>query len=234
MRTSYTAIPSTAVKHCLMAGFMFAIGISYSSWVLEWALNPTLDPTTSFLSELAAPGQPYNNLFEYADTFTGSLTVCIATAGLLWFSGTALKIFSWIALNLFGAATIADSLVPLTCISSCATENSGFLPQLHQTHALTSTAAVLSIFAAIGGFTILAARNHLFPQLHYSRITILTILIASTLWLSIADNLERPLAVNLYLGVIQRIEVSAISLWLTLFGVSAYLEYRMETKETSR
>lgn len=209
----------------VQAGLAVAIavaGIAYSSWILEFFLDTGLDPTNSFLSELDALGRPYREVFSYADTLTGSLAVLASLAGLLLLPRRPLITTGWIAFLIFGASTIADARLPISCIPTpvhpCGTEPSGLFPQLHHAHALTSTIAVFGIFIAMIAFSWAAFRYRAWPVLRVVGLAFLVICAVTAAWMLIADNLPGDYA----LGVAQRIQVGTMSLWIVTLGVAVW------------
>ena len=197
-------------------------GIVYSSWLLEFVLPTGLNPTNSFLSELDALGRPYRWVFSWADTTSGTLMVLSAITGLLVFPRRALTNIGWAAVGVFGAATIADSRFPITCIPTpmhpCSGEPSGLFPQLHHIHALTSTIAVFAIFIAMIAFTWAAFRYRTMPLLRAIGLTLLVITAVTTAWMLIADNLPG----DYKLGTAQRVQVGGMSLWLVALSVAVW------------
>ncbi|NQE88659.1 DUF998 domain-containing protein [Nocardia terpenica] len=200
-------------------------GVSYSSWVLEFVLPVGLNPIRSFLSELDAQGRPYGWVFSTADTVTGTLALVAAVGGLYAFSRRRLSTIAWVALGVFGAATIADAQWPLRPCrpDPCPTKDSGLFPQLHQIHALTSTVAVTAIFVAMIGFSVAAFRYRRWPILRHSGLWILILGSAVTAWMLVADNLPG----NYALGIAQRIQVGSMTLWLVALGVQIWVAERV-------
>ena len=197
-------------------------GIVYSSWGLEFVLPTGLNPTNSFLSELEALGRPYRGVFSWADTLSGALMVLAAISGLLLLPRRALTTVGWVAVGVFGGATIADSRFPVTCVptpvSPCAGEPSGLFPQLHHIHALTSTIAVVSILVAMIAFTWAAFRYRRWPLLRTLGLALLIVTAATSAWMMIADNLTG----DYKLGIAQRIQVGGMSLWLVALAVTVW------------
>ncbi len=218
---------STTVRTVLAVAIAVA-GIAYSSWLLEFVLDTGLDPTNSFLSELDAIGQPYREVFSTADTITGCLLVVSSLFALLRLPRRRLTNVGWCALLVFGAATIADARLPIGCIptpvQSCGSEPSGLFPQLHHIHALTSTIAVNAIFVAMIAFSFAAYRYRMLPVLRVIGLALLVIASVTTAWMLIADNLTG----DYNLGIAQRAQVGAMSLWLVALGFAVYMT-RSET-----
>ncbi|WP_228538864.1 DUF998 domain-containing protein [Nocardia sp. XZ_19_385] len=211
-----------------MAVALALAGLCYSSWVLEFVLPVDADPVNTFLSELDAEGKPYRWVFATGDKVTAALLIPTALAGLWIFPRRRLTTLGWVALLCFSAATIADVLLPLPdCDSanapSCGGDHSALFPQLHQPHALTSTLAVTSIAVAVFAFSLAAFRYR--PRWRILRelgLAFLVIGALATIWMLVADNLSGDYA----LGIAQRIQVGAMSLWLATLGIAVLREAR--------
>ncbi len=207
------------LRWCVAAAVAVA-GICYSSWVLEFVLPIGLNPVDSFLSELDADGKPYGWVFSTGDTVAGSLALAAAVGGLCAFRRRRLSTAAWIALGCFGASTIADAQWPIQpCPGGC---DNGLFPQLHQVHALTSTLAVTSIFAAMVLFGLAAFRYRCRPVVRHAGLWIPLLGAAATVWMMIADNLSGDYA----LGIAQRIQVGSMSLWLVVLAVQIVVAER--------
>ncbi|MFB7877335.1 DUF998 domain-containing protein [Nocardia sp. NPDC056064] len=208
----------------LIALAIAAAGLCYSSWVLEFVLPIHVDPVDTFLSELDAEGKPYREVFATADKLVGLLLIPAALGGLLVFRRRALTTTGWLALLCFGASTIADAMLPLhdcdPAVSDCG--DSGLFPQLHQPHALTSTLAVTSIAVAAFAFSAAAYRYHRWAILREFGVVVLLVGSAATIWMLVADNLSGSYA----LGIAQRIQVGAMSLWLLALAAAVLVEAR--------
>ncbi len=209
----------------LIAAAIAVAGLCYSSWVLEFVLPIDTDPVNAFLSELDAEGKPYREVFATADKLVGLLLIPAALGGLLVFRRRALTTTGWLALLCFGAATIADAMLPLRdcdpTVSACGGD-SGLFPQLHQPHALTSTLAVTSIAVAAFAFSVAAYRYHRWWILREFGVVVLVVGSAATIWMLVADNLSGSYA----LGIAQRIQVGAMSLWLLALAAAVLVESR--------
>lgn len=79
---------------------------------LEFFLDTGLDPVTSFLSELDAENQKYRDVFGNADVLSAILMLISGALGLLITPRRRLYVTGWIALAVFGIATIADASFP--------------------------------------------------------------------------------------------------------------------------
>jgi len=214
---------SRAVRRSIAMSIAVA-GVCYSSWVLEFVLPIRVNPVRTFLSELDAGDRPYAWVFSAADTVTGVLALMAGVAGLYAFSRRRLSTAGWAALTVFGASTIADARWPLhTCRPDpCPPPHDGLFPQLHQIHALTSTLAVTAIFVAMIAFSAAAFRYRSWPMLRHGGLWIVIFGSAVTTWMLIADNLPG----NYALGIAQRIQIGAISLWLVALAVQIFVAER--------
>lgn len=200
-------------------------GFGYSSWVLEFILPIKSDPTNTFLSQLAEKGAPFRWVFTTGDTVSGSLLVVAGLGGLLLFSRRLYSSIGWIALVCFGGATIWDAQAPLQAADPTAPKryvDTGLFPQLHQVHALTSSLAVFSIYAAMVAFSVAAFKYRRWPILRHTGLWILIVGSVVTAWMLIADNLPG----NYGLGIAQRIQVGAMSLWLVVLAVQIVVAER--------
>ncbi|MFB8276566.1 DUF998 domain-containing protein [Nocardia colli] len=213
------------VASLVIAAAILIAGVCYSSWVLEFVLKIDVDPVNSFLSELDAEGKPYRAVFATADKIVGAVLIPAAIGGLLIFPRRRFTTIGWVALFCFGAATIADVLLPL---KDCTANDSGcgggseLFPQLHQPHALSSTIAVTSIAVATFAFSLAAFRYHRWRILREAGLVVLVVGSAATVWMLVADNLPG----NYALGIAQRIQVGSMSLWLITLAAAVILEGR--------
>eukprot|EP01133_Synstelium_polycarpum_P019814 gene19814-23735_t len=191
-------------------------GIVYSSWILEFFLDTGLDPVTSFLSELDAENQKYRDVFGNADVLSAILMLISGALGLLITPRRRLYVTGWIALAVFGIATIADASFPLECSGEGCPSSApdGLLPQLHHVHALTSSVAVFAIFTAMIAFTVGAFRYREHPSLRTTGLTILILTSLATVWMLTTNSIEVSGGGNLGLGIAQRAQVLGMSLWL--------------------
>lgn len=138
------------------AGLMMLGGLFYSVWLLELLLPTKLSPRTSYVSELGANGEPHALLFRMGDTLAGvSMTVAGLVALLLLRRSPSWRHERWAfrLLALFGLATVADSLCPMSCVATrdaecAAREASWQVPWTHLAHTGTSTVAVTALGVA--------------------------------------------------------------------------------------
>src|SRR5689334_17159598 len=57
-------------------------GIAYASWVLQFVVNPGLDPVNGYVSELSASDQPYHGVFAAGDFMSGVLVIAVVAVVL--------------------------------------------------------------------------------------------------------------------------------------------------------
>ncbi|MVO83978.1 DUF998 domain-containing protein [Streptomyces sp. p1417] len=157
---SARAAPRTAVAVLLTLG-----ALAYTTWTLEAFLPTGLSPLRTYVSELAAKDQPYGTFFRTLDLAAGVLVCAGAVGGLLWLRPRAvsrgrglLAAGGWGGVAVFGAATAADSRLPLSCAptadAACAArERAGAVPLTHAAHAVSSSVAVAG---ALVGMVLLA------------------------------------------------------------------------------
>lgn len=200
-------------------------GASYASWILQFWLNPGLDPVNGYVSELSASDQPFHWLFAAGDLLSGVLTIGVAAAVLRLGAARAWALAGWLALIAFGVFSIADSLFAMDCApnsdTTCALrERAGQVSFAHNFHMVTSTLAVTAGIIGLIALTVAARRYHRWP------------VIARWGWpLMIAETATAlatlPLMYfGLLLGVVERVQVSVISLWLLVIAGELYAERR--------
>lgn len=163
-RTGSTSRPVTVAQV-----FLTLAGILYVGVVLEVAAGWPLDPTRSYLSELAALDQPTSALFRGTDLAAGALVVAgLAVLGVAYrrrraaghAAATLVQRVTFWALVAFGLATMADALLPLDCalsVGTCAArEEAGHLSATHHAHTFSSVASGIGSFVASAGIVWLA------------------------------------------------------------------------------
>lgn len=197
----------------------------YSAWLIAPLLGSELSPLTSFVSEVGATGQPYAHLFRATDLLAG--TAFVVAAVLARRAAGPLPRFALIALAglaALGAATMCDSLLPLSCTptadAACAArEAAGDVPFTHAGHAVSSGIAGFAGFVAVvawGLWRRSAARGAArgFDGARWALGLGLAYLL-STAW-TLAAMLEPAL----HLGLAQRVQVLSLTAWLALLATS--------------
>lgn len=209
-----------------IAGALLGLGAAaYSAWMLEAVLATGLDPVRTYVSELAAETEPLGGLFRTTDLAAGLLIV----AGALW--GLALlrphrawTRAGWAGLLLFGAATAADSRLPLTCTptadAECAgLEAAGALPGTHTAHAGTSSLAVTGAVVAMVTLTLAARRYRAWHPLARFGPWAVGLELAATIWTLASVAAFETGRGTWLLGLGQRAQVLLIAGWLALFAL---------------
>ncbi|MFD7708010.1 DUF998 domain-containing protein [Streptomyces sp. NPDC059786] len=201
--------------------------LTYSAWALEAFLPTNLPPTSTYVSELAALDQPDGALFRTTDLIAGMLLSAAALTALR--PRTALsprtsrwETTGWSALTLFGAATAADSRLPMSCAPTmnalCARrERAGALPLTHQAHAASSMIAMCAALAALASLTY--TFRHDAPSSALSRYGpwLALLALAATAWTltAIAHTAQGDTA---WLGTAQRLQLTILATWLLLLA----------------
>ncbi|KXO98273.1 DUF998 domain-containing protein [Tsukamurella pseudospumae] len=192
--------------------------VLYSTWLIASLLGSELSPLTSFVSEVGASGQPYAKLFRATDLLAG--TAFVVAGALAW---RAARPAPWtargalIGLLVLGAATMCDALMPLSCTptadAACAArEAAGLVPFTHVGHAVSSGIAGFGGVVAVLGWA-LWRRGSGFDGARLPLGAGLAFLLA-TAWTLVA-----MLEPALYLGLAQRAQILALTLWLVLVAL---------------
>jgi hypothetical membrane protein len=198
-------------------------GIAYGSWVLQFVVNPQLDPVNGYVSELSATDQPYHYLFAAGDFVSGLLTIIVVVIVLRSVRPRGYALVGWLALVVFGVFSIGDSLFAMDCApnsdTTCALrERAGKVSFAHQFHSVTSACVVTAGIVSLIALTIAARRSR--------RRTV----IARWSWLLLLVETPAALATlplmyfGVLLGVIERVQVAMISLWLFVIAGQLYAD----------
>ncbi|WP_285568603.1 DUF998 domain-containing protein [Actinoallomurus iriomotensis] len=200
-------------------------GITYASWVLQFLLNPELDPVNGYVSELSASDQPYHFLFSAGDFVSGLLTIIVVAAVLRAVRPRGYAMAGWLALFLFGVFSIADSLFAMDCApnsdTTCALrERAGKVSFAHQFHSVTSVCVVTAGIVSLVALTIASRRHRRWP------------VIARWSWLLLVVETVTAVATlplmyfGVLLGVIERVQVAMISVWLFVIAAQLHADRR--------
>ncbi|MFF5424431.1 MULTISPECIES: DUF998 domain-containing protein [unclassified Streptomyces] len=228
--------------------------LAYTAWVLDIVLGSGPDPVRGYVSELAAEDQPFGGFFRAADRTAGFLVLAGALAGLLatlrrrtappppagvpsWArrpdraSGTAWSVAGWAALAVFGAATVADSWLPLSCAPTtdpacAAREAAGAVPATHAAHAVSSGLATTGAVVAMILLTAAARRHGRWGTLARTGAVVLALELAVTAWTLAAVTAHEAGTGNWALGLAQRLQVLLVALWLAVLARALHRERR--------
>ncbi|OEJ27147.1 hypothetical protein AR457_24500 [Streptomyces agglomeratus] len=224
-------MPIASLRGTRPVAVLLAAGaVVYSAWVLEAVLATGLDPLRTYVSELAAAGRPFGGLFRTTDLIAGLLVLAGALGALVRYRPRGLwDRTGWAALALFGAATAADSRLPLSCAptvdAACAArEAAGFVPATHAAHAWSSSIASTAAVVAVVALTVAARRHGRHSLLARTGPALAAAELAATAWtLSSIAAFESGNGTWL-LGAGQRLQVLLAALWLGLLAWSVARE----------
>lgn len=214
-----------------IAAYLAAVaGVAYGAWALGFVLNPRLDAVNGYVSELSASDQPFHHVFAGGDLVAGALAIAVAAIVLRSRSRGGVpssprpggwESVGWSALLLFGGFVISDALFAMDCAPSIDTtcalrERAGRVSFAHEFHLVTSACAVTAGIVSVLAPAIAARRR--------------TRVISRWSWPVMVAETGTALATlplmyfGVFLGVIERVQVSVISLWL--FVVAGELRSR--------
>ncbi|WP_406344843.1 DUF998 domain-containing protein [Streptomyces sp. NBC_00648] len=204
---------------------LLALGaLAYTAWVLEVVVHTGLDPVQTYVSELAAADQPLGGLFRATDLTAGAL-VFAGSAWALWrCDRRPWSVAGWAGLVLFGAATVADSRLPLSCAPTvdpecAARETAGLVPATHTAHAVSSSLAMTGALVAVVALTVAARRYGRWAPLARFGPVLVVLELAVTVWTLAAIAAFEAGRGTWSLGAGQRLQVLFVAVWL---GVLAY------------
>jgi pimeloyl-ACP methyl ester carboxylesterase len=128
------------------------------NFLVATLLPGTLPPGSTFISELAARGQPYSTGFRAAELVTGLALVAGVAAGWLRAPRNRWLVTAGAALALLGLLTAIDCLMPLDCPPSSdpacrAAEIAGTVSFQHQVHTTTGVLETLAALVACAALT---------------------------------------------------------------------------------
>ncbi|GHJ93682.1 hypothetical protein SNE510_32010 [Streptomyces sp. NE5-10] len=236
------------------AVLLFLGALAYTAWVLEVVVRTGLDPVRTYVSELAAADQPLGGLFRATDLAAGLLVLAGAVTGLLatrapagpapdpgvprWArtdTGSPARrpwlLVGWSALALFGAATVLDSRLPLSCAPTvdpecAARETAGLVPATHAAHAVSSGLAMTGALVAMVALTVAARRYGLWRPLARTGPALVALELAATAW-TLAAVAAFEAGRGLWsLGAGQRLQVLLVAVWTGVLAVSVARERR--------
>ncbi|KUF15425.1 hypothetical protein AT728_29485 [Streptomyces silvensis] len=182
------------------------------------------------MSELAAEDQPYGTFFRTLDLAAGVLVCAGAVGGLLWLrprAGTRgcglLAAGGWAGVVVFGAATAADSRLPLSCAptadAACAArERAGAVPLTHAAHAVSSSVAVAGALVGMVLLAVLVRRYGSPDEARTDRLlrTLVGVELVATVWTLAAVAAFDAGHGTWGLGVAQRVQLLTIAVWLVV------------------
>ncbi|MER7134192.1 alpha/beta fold hydrolase [Streptosporangium saharense] len=200
-------------------------GLCYAAWVPLQFLNPGIDSSLAYLSELAAADQPWSWLVRLADVLAG--TACLTGVALApderpGRAGAA----GWLGLALFGAMTVLDAgAFPLDCAvlsepACAAAEAAGRLSVSHTLHAAVSSLALAGAGLSLVALPVSALRRRRWPSLVYGGAVLAALMAVATGWtLTLVAEAGRG---AVPVGLAQRFQVGVVALWLLLVGAALW------------
>ncbi|WP_051710482.1 DUF998 domain-containing protein [Streptomyces sp. NRRL S-350] len=247
--------PGHRAARTTVAGLLLLSAVAYTAWVLEVVLSTGLDPVQAYISELAAEDQPLGGLFRATDLAAG---LCLlAAAGTALATGAATgtgvaagtgrpgasrrdrwALVGWSALALFGAATAADSRLPLSCAPTsdemcAARETAGLVPATHTAHGVTSSLAMLGALTALVALTVAARRHGWWPPVRRFGPWLLGAELLATGWSLTAIAAFQAGRGTWALGAGQRLQVLLVALWLAVLALGVARAERSAAPETA-
>ncbi|MGX1884710.1 DUF998 domain-containing protein [Streptomyces sp. NPDC055287] len=204
--------------------------VVYTAWVLEAVLGTGLDPLRTYVSELAAAGEPFGGLFRTTDLLAGLLILAGAVWAFVRYRPRGRwDVTGWVALAVFGAATAADSRLPLSCAPTvdavcAAREAAGFVPATHAAHAWSSSIASTAAVIGVVALTVAARRHGRRSLLARSGPAIVTAELAATVWTLTSIAAFEAGNGTWFLGAGQRLQVLLAALWLVVLAWSVARE----------
>lgn len=229
---------------------LLALGaLAYTAWALEAFLRTGLDPVRTYVSELAASDQPFGTFFRATDLLAGALVLAGAVLGRAATRapgpaaparrpprpdsepGRAGRVrepwalLGWGALALFGAATVADSRLPLSCAATvdpacAAREAAGLVPATHTAHAVSSGLAMTCALVALVALTVAARRPGPRRPLARTGLVVVALELAATVWTLAAVAAFEAGRGSWALGAGQRLQVLLVAVWLAVLAYS--------------
>ncbi|ANZ19094.1 Protein of unknown function (DUF998) [Streptomyces noursei ATCC 11455] len=220
---SSTADARTGIAGRAAAVLLLLGALAYTAWVLELVSTTGLDPVRAYVSELAAADQPLGGLFRATDLVAGLLVLAGALTALATARRRPWTVAGLCALALFGAATVLDSRLPLSCAPTsdpvcAARETAGLVPATHTAHAVSSTLAMLGALAALVLLTVAARRYGHWPGLARLGPPLVLAELVATAW-TLAEAAVLTAGRDTWaLGVGQRLQVLLVALYLAVLA----------------
>ncbi|MFJ2933475.1 DUF998 domain-containing protein [Streptomyces sp. NPDC087219] len=146
-------------------------------------------------------------------------------AGRVWWGREPWAVLGWGALALFGAATVADSRLPLSCAATAdpacaARETAGLVPATHTAHAVSSGLAMTGALVALVALTMAARRYGRRRPLARTGPVVVALELAATVWTLAAVAAFEAGKGTWALGAGQRLQVLLVAVWLAVLAFS--------------
>ncbi|MEV4434865.1 DUF998 domain-containing protein [Streptomyces sp. NPDC049585] len=131
-----------------------AAAVVYNDWLLAFVLPTGLDPRHSYVSELYAVDQPFHHFFSAIEIFAAVLVTAGALLALRGARGRWAQA-GWWSLVAFGAASVADVVIPMRCAPSVEAGCEAVNPW----HTSTSALVHAALFASMALLVVAAATS---------------------------------------------------------------------------
>lgn len=203
--------------------------IMYSGLPWEAAVGFPLDPSRSYLSELAARDQPSASLFRLLDASAGVLILVALLVEPTRARARSLFTASAYALGLFAAFTIIDASSPMACATSasiaCArADAANTLGAAHEIHTFSSAGALAAVLssAVLLALAVVRERPRRRPHERWVCVGVAAALFSATVLVTVLAmcSTEGGRLVDGG-GVAQRAQVILISAHLVCFAVTS-------------
>jgi hypothetical protein len=179
-----------------------------------------LDPVNSMISELEVPGQPLSWFFRGASLLSGLAAVAFAVGLRPRIPAGRWGLAGCVALGLYGLAGAADALIPMDCAPSASVvcfraDMAGPTSWPFQAHTWFDVAGSIAVLVSLW-----LLGRHLVQHPEWRRTSVITragfaglAAVSAVLTLMSAQYLPG-------VGVVQRVEVLAVSVWLIVLALS--------------
>lgn len=182
-----------------------------ANFLIELVVPTHLSPVGTMVSELSATGRPDAWAFRVGDGVAGALAVLL---GLLLVGRPGTRMLAWCAL-VFGASTTLSAAVTLPCAGGTAPACAGGATS--GAELFHDSVSVLGTTAAVGGTWLLLRLLRAGRGWRLRACAATAAVVASATGLAFV--VDHSLAAVPGIGLAQRAQVVAISVWLLLLGV---------------
>lgn len=211
---------------------LLTAAVAYSGIPWEAAAGFPLDPSRSYLSELAAADQPNGLVFRALDAATGVLILAALAIRGRAAATTGLTTGAAFALGAFAVLTIVDASLPMACATSasaaCAqADAANTLGLSHQIHTMSSAGALTAVLVS-AVLLVMALTRDRAPRsggiraLEIVAWIVVAMLVATTVLvtvITVASTADGRLLDGG--GLAQRAQVLWVSSYLVVFGLIA-------------
>lgn len=197
--------------------------VLWSAWMAAEFWSP-LPPLYSWTSELGATNQPWGWVVRLCDVLAGA--VMLRWVVLMVDDHPVrrdLRSAGVVAAGVFGVATMADAMLPMSCASSVdaaclAAEKAGDLPWWHYGHSVTSTLAGSGLLVASGALSVSMRRRY--PGGGAVLLSLFALIAVTLVWqlVSLLPAGSEPWLLTVP-GLAQRAQLVCTLAWWVTFGL---------------